>query len=46
MKWEGHTAFVEAVRTSLARWKFTPAIRNGRPVRIWKPYVVRFKLEN
>ena len=46
VKWEGHTAFVEAVRTSLARWRFTPAVREGRAVRIWKPYVVRFKLEN
>lgn len=46
VKWEGHTAFVEAVRSSLARWRFTPAVRAGRPVRIWKPYVVRFKLEN
>jgi protein TonB len=46
LKWEGHTAFVEAVRTSLARWRFTPAVKGGRPVRIWKPYVVRFKLES
>jgi protein TonB len=46
VKWEGHSAFVEAVRSSLARWTFTPAIRSGRPIRIWKPYVVRFKLEN
>ena len=46
LRWEGHSAFPETVRRSLETWRFTPAIRSGHPIRLWKPYVVRFKLDD
>jgi protein TonB len=46
LRWEGHSSFPESVRRGLLAWRFTPAIYHGRPIRVWKPYVVKFKLDD
>ena len=40
----GHAVLDEAARSSVARWRFAPALRNGDPVAAWTRRTVRFEL--
>jgi protein TonB len=33
-----------AALDAVSRWRFTPALNNGRPVRVWVAIPVRFSL--
>lgn len=33
----------KAAETAVRKWKFQPAVMNGVPVKVWKPFVIVFK---
>ncbi len=40
----GRKSFVEAAKAALYRWRFKPALVNGKPVRVWVEIPVNFVL--
>jgi len=43
-KSSGHKILDEAAKSAVARWRFSPALRNGVPVAAWTRRVVHFQL--
>ena len=46
IKSEPEGVFEKSVEKTLARWRFKPGIKNGKPVATWVMTTIRFKLEN
>ena len=36
----------QAVLKAIKQWKFKPAIKNGKKVKVWKPFVIRIKRDS
>lgn len=41
----GHEVLDKAAKAAIARWRFSPALRNGVPVAAWTGRVIRFRLK-
>lgn len=41
----GNPALAQAAVTAVKRWKFEPAIYDGRPIAVWLPYPFVFRLD-
>jgi protein TonB len=40
-----HPAFNQAAQIAAMQWEFTPASKDGKPVDVWIPLPMRFKLK-
>ena len=41
----GSLGFDKAAENAVRKWKFTPAEKDGVPVRVWKSVTIAFKLK-
>lgn len=41
---KGPLGFDKAAENAVRKWKFSPALKGGVPVRVWKPVTIGFKL--
>ena len=41
----GSLGFDKAAENAVRKWKFSPAVKDGVPVRVWKPVTIGFKLK-
>ena len=41
----GFLGFDKAAENAVRKWKFSPAVKDGVPVRVWKPVTIGFKLK-
>jgi protein TonB len=41
----GNPALAQAAVEAVKRWKFEPAIYDGRPIAVWLPYPFVFRLD-
>jgi protein TonB len=42
---KGSLGFEKAAENAVRKWKFSPAEKDGVPVRVWKPVTIHFKLK-
>ncbi len=42
---KGSLGFDKAAENAVRKWKFTPASKDGVPVRVWKPVTIAFRLK-